>query len=205
MLKVGDRVKVLAPAYPNFMPVGSEATIVSVDTGLLYPYGANAPNNDALWVFMEHELELIESAAQVSLQQEDVGLRFNAGMYQDNNPKTAIGALKLPLHLVPPSAAHYLAKAFADGAKKYDPYNWRRAPVSVSTYYGAARRHEDAFWDGEELAQDSLVEHLAHAMACYAILLDAAECGTLIDDRPTKGTASQMQMRWLNLPSVDEE
>src|SRR6185503_16391068 len=102
--------------------------------------------------------------------------------YVDNNPKAAIGAMKVPLHLVPPSAKHFLALALKDGAKKYGPYNWRDAGISLSTYKAAAERHWDALWDGEDIAQDSMVHHLAHAMACAAIALDALTIGKLIDD-----------------------
>ena len=70
--------------------------------------------------------------------------------YPDNNPKTALGILKVPLHLVPPSAKHYLALAFKDGAAKYGPYNWRDKTVSSSVYVAAAGRHIDAWWDGED-------------------------------------------------------
>jgi hypothetical protein len=115
----------------------------------------------------------------------------------DGNPKTRMGALKVPLHLVPPSARHFLALAFENGAGKYGPANWRDEPVSASVYVGAAGRHLDAYWDGEDLAEDSLVHHLAHAMACCAIILDAMECGTLNDDRYTKGPTSKLQERYL--------
>lgn len=113
--------------------------------------------------------------------------------YPDNNPKTAIGALKVPLHLVPPSAKHYLAMALADGAKKYGPYNWRDAAISISVYKAAMERHMDAFWDGEELAPDSGVHHVAHAMACCALILDAMSVGKLHDDRPTAGAGAELQ------------
>lgn len=117
--------------------------------------------------------------------------------YPDGNPKTAEGAKKLPLHLVPPSAAHYLAQAFADGAAKYGPYNWREAGVAASVYYAAMKRHQDAWWDGENLSTDAKVHHLAHTMACCAIVLDALTVGKLIDDRPPKGAAAEMQDRWV--------
>jgi hypothetical protein len=118
--------------------------------------------------------------------------------YPDNNPKTLVGAAKVPLHLVPPSATHFLAMAMADGAKKYGPYNWRTSPISISTYKSAAQRHWDAFWDGEDLAPDSQVHHLAHAMACCALLLDAMTVGVLVDDRPAKGAAPQLQAEYAN-------
>ena len=113
--------------------------------------------------------------------------------YPDNNPKTVMGVQKVPLHLVPPSATHYLALAFKDGAAKYGPYNWRDKTVSSSVYVSAAKRHLDAWWDGEEVSSDAKVHHLAHALACLAIILDAQSVGKLNDDRPTKGAASRLQ------------
>lgn len=113
--------------------------------------------------------------------------------YPDDNPKTAVGVTKVPLHLVPPSASHHLALAFKDGAAKYGPYNWRDHTVSASVYVAAAKRHIDAWWDGEDLSADAKVEHLAHAMACMAIILDAASVGKLNDDRPAPGAAARLQ------------
>ena len=116
--------------------------------------------------------------------------------YPDDNPKTAVGATKVPLHLVPPVASHYLALAFKDGASKYGPYNWREHRVSASVYYGAARRHLDAWWDGEDVSRDALVHHLGHVMACCAILLDAMSVDKLNDDRPLPGAAGELQARY---------
>ena len=113
--------------------------------------------------------------------------------YPDDNPKTAVGVTKVPLHLVPPSASHHLALAFKDGAAKYGPYNWRDHTVSASVYVAAAKRHIDAWWDGEDLSADAKVEHLAHAMACLAIILDAASVGKLNDDRPAPGASPRLQ------------
>jgi hypothetical protein len=119
------------------------------------------------------------------------------GEYPDNNPKTAFGAKKLPLELVPPSAVHALAEAFSDGAKKYGPYNWRDKTISSSIYYGAALRHLSSWWDGENIATDSGIHHLHHALACIAMLIDGASVGKLNDNRPTKGAAAEMQRKWL--------
>lgn len=115
----------------------------------------------------------------------------------DNNPKTRLGATKVPLHLVPPSAKHYLALALEDGAGKYGPYNWREEPISISTYKAAMERHMDAFWDGEDEAADSGVHHVAHAMACCALILDCLSKGTLVDDRPPPGAASELQKSYM--------
>jgi hypothetical protein len=116
--------------------------------------------------------------------------------YPDNNPKTAVGAKKLPLELVPPSAVHALAEAFSDGATKYGAYNWRDKTISSSVYYGAALRHIQAWWDGEDVASDSGIPHLHHALACLAMLIDGYSVGKLNDNRPPKGAASSMQKNW---------
>lgn len=113
--------------------------------------------------------------------------------YPDGNPKTAVGAMKLPLDLVPPVAVQHLAAAFKDGATKYGPFNWRDQQVSSSVYYAAALRHLFAWLDGQDNAEDSGVHHLAHVMACCAIVLDAQSVGMLNDNRPTAGKAADMQ------------
>lgn len=117
--------------------------------------------------------------------------------YPDNNPKTTFGAKKLPLDLVPPSAVHAMARGFADGARKYSPYNWREKTISSSVYYGAAMRHLMAWWDGEELAEDSGLSHLDHALCCIAMIVDGQSIGKLNDNRPLKGASGEMQRDWL--------
>lgn len=112
--------------------------------------------------------------------------------YPDSNPKSILGIKKPPLHLVPPAASIYLAMGFKDGAAKYGPYNWRENEVAASVYIGAAKRHIDEWWDGEELARDSGVHHLAHALSCLAIIADAKETGNLVDDRPLPGAAARL-------------
>lgn len=119
------------------------------------------------------------------------------GGYPDDNPKTQFGMRKIPLEYVPPSAIHALARAFADGGRKYGPYNWREKTISSSVYYGAALRHIMAWWDGEDAASDSGLSHLDHALACLAMIVDGQSVGKLNDNRPPKGTAGKMQKDWL--------
>ena len=111
---------------------------------------------------------------------------------QDTNPKAGVGRMKPPVGLVPPVAILNIAMAFKDGAAKYGPYNWRIDPVSVSTYVDAMLRHLGSFQDGEERSADADVLHLAHIAACACILMDAQAQGTLVDDRPTPGKASEI-------------
>ena len=118
--------------------------------------------------------------------------------YPDGNPKTAQGAKKPDLSVVPASAWLHLATAMMNGSVKYGPYNYRDQPVSARTYIAAAMRHLLAYLDGEDFSADTVeaglpVHHLAHVMACCAILLDTTECQTLLDNRPTvKGRAGPM-------------
>lgn len=102
----------------------------------------------------------------------------------DNNPKTAHGIKKTPLHLIPPSALIAEAEVFGLGARKYGPYNWRENSVSSSVYQAAALRHLLAWWNGESIDPESGQSHLAHARACLGILIDAESHGSLNDDRP---------------------
>lgn len=111
------------------------------------------------------------------------------------NPKDLVGAKKAPLQLVPPSAEIAIAEGLQVGAEKYGPFNWREVPVEAMTYIGALRRHIDAWVDGQELAEDSGVKHLSHALAGLAVLVDAIEAGSWVDNRPPKGPAADLLRR----------
>jgi len=108
------------------------------------------------------------------------------------NPKDALGMAKPDLSVIPPSAELHLASAMMDGAVKYGPFNWREKNVRGRVYIAAARRHLLQYLDGEDTDPTSDVHHLGHAMACCAIILDAYESGTLVDDRPKPGAAGNM-------------
>jgi hypothetical protein len=100
------------------------------------------------------------------------------------NPKDLFGSKKVSITKLPAVAIFHGAHAMMDGARKYGPYNWREKSVVAHIYVDAAMRHLAAWFEGEEVAPDSGVHHLGHALACCAILLDAQENGNLIDDRP---------------------
>lgn len=106
------------------------------------------------------------------------------------NPKDRFGIKKLSLSKFPAVAVAHGAHAMMDGAEKYGPYNWRDHAVTASIYIDAAKRHIDAWFEGEQCAEDSEVHHLGHALACLAIILDAEATGNLIDDRPRNGVGS---------------
>jgi hypothetical protein len=102
---------------------------------------------------------------------------------KNTNPKDLIGSDKLPLHLFPETATIYGALALLDGALKYGRSNWRVAGVRASIYYDAVRRHLSKWFEGEDIDSDSGLPHLAHAIACIAILIDSYEANNLKDDR----------------------
>ena len=89
-----------------------------------------------------------------------------------------------------------MALGFADGAVKYGPFNWREKSVAASVYLAAVKRHIEAWQDGEEVALDSGLPHLGHALACLAILVDAQSVGNLVDDRPKPGAAPGLLAAW---------
>lgn len=104
------------------------------------------------------------------------------------NPKDAIGSGKLPLSLVPDIIRIYAAMAFAEGDHKYRGFNWRVAGVRHSIYWDALSRHLMRYQAGEDCDPATGVPHLASALACIGIILDAQLVGKLTDDRPPSAT-----------------
>lgn len=102
---------------------------------------------------------------------------------KETNPKDAIGCNKIPLSLWPISASMYGAVALLDGMLKYGRSNFRSCGARASIYYDACNRHLNAWFEGEEDDPDSGLPHLAHALACLAVLVDSKEAGGLVDDR----------------------
>jgi hypothetical protein len=121
--------------------------------------------------------------------------------YPDGNPKTLAGAKKPDLSVIPPISILHLATAMMNGAEKYGPFNWREKNISTRPYVAAALRHLFAFLDGEDHSADTTeagapVHHLAHVMACCAILLDAQSVGQLNENRPAPGKTGEAIERY---------
>lgn len=110
---------------------------------------------------------------------------------KETNPKDAIGVTKLALSLVPQTAVAMASVAHLNGALKYGRFNWRVSGVRASIYLDALRRHVAKWEDGEEEDEEG-VPHLASALACLNILVDARACGKLNDDRPPRGGVSKL-------------
>lgn len=103
------------------------------------------------------------------------------------NPKDIIGCDKLPLHLWPSTATAMGSLGMLEGLTKYGRSNFRASGIRASIYVDACLRHMAAWFEGEEVAPDSGVPHLANALACIAIIVDARAAGKLHDDRMFHG------------------
>lgn len=119
-------------------------------------------------------------------------LPFESIETKASNPKDIIGSDKLPLSLVPDTTKAYLALGHLEGMLKYGLYNWRAAGVRFSIYADALERHMAKLKNGEWEDSQTKVPHLANAITCLSIVIDAYECGKLIDDRPKSAPVSVM-------------
>lgn len=103
------------------------------------------------------------------------------------NPKDAIGILKAPTSTVPMGVIAELGVAMLEGALKYGRHNYRAVGVRTSVYVDAAKRHIDAFWEGEDNDPDAEgLSHVTKAIACLTVLRDAQMQGKCVDDRPPR-------------------
>lgn len=103
------------------------------------------------------------------------------------NPKDIAALDRVPMWSLPAIGAVEGAQATGIGIEKYGAYNWRAKPISLLEYLGAIERHVAALKDGEWFTADKVsppLTHLGCINANTAIILDASQCGMLIDDRP---------------------
>lgn len=127
----------------------------------------------------------------LSVHVDDVpGLRFRAGPLLDDplvNPKAAAGAVKAPFHATPELGLIMMENVMAGGGYKYGDFNYHDSKVDAATYLSAIRRHLLLWKDGVDMDAESYQNHLAHVMACCAILIEAQGTGMFIDNRPKTG------------------
>lgn len=108
------------------------------------------------------------------------------------NPKDLIGATKPPQHCIPLPVLWEIGMAMAEGGWKYRDHNYRKIGVQASAYYDAARRHLDAWWEGEDIDSKSGLNHITKAMSGLVVLRDCmmqSAAGAPVefhDDRPPK-------------------
>jgi hypothetical protein len=114
------------------------------------------------------------------------------------SPKTLDSSHKIPVNLCPASAIIAIALVIAQGHKKPGRtiYNWRKQPISLMEYMAGVERHILKSRDGEDFDEELSqlagipIRHDWAAMSGLAIIEDARQCGTLVDDRPPAGGAA---------------
>lgn len=109
-----------------------------------------------------------------------------------DNPKKAYGAMKAPMACVPNTALIELYGVMGGGAHKYGIYNYRNSTIDALTYIGAIRRHFMLWEDGEDEDHESGYSHLAHIMACCAILFDSQYTNNILDNRSKSGETKEI-------------
>lgn len=139
---------------------------------------------------------------------------------QPPNPKTLMGALKVPnLSVIPFTALIEEGRAMQygafhsprnDGSKGYGPFNWRDNNIEYMTYIEAACRHIASAADREDIDPETgefMVHHLALARATLGILIDALAHGTVTDNRPktARGVVAELLRTYRKQPVSTKE
>lgn len=103
-----------------------------------------------------------------------------------SNPKDAVGVTKVPFSVLPVPVLAEAALGLLEGALKYGRHNYHAISVRASVYYDATLRHLNAWWEGEDLDEESGAElhHISKAISSLLVLRDAQLRGMVTDDRP---------------------
>jgi len=111
--------------------------------------------------------------------------RSESGSNQDlSNPQEAarFDKGKLRMELVPSVAMEALAAIFGNGADKYGDFNWQKGLPWLQPY-ASCMRHLLAWWEGEDLDQESGQPHIYHAMANLVMIAEYMKKGKGRDNR----------------------
>lgn len=73
--------------------------------------------------------------------------------------------------LIPHDALWQVVAVLEFGAGKYGAGNWRGVTNAHERYFNAAHRHLNAWWQGENVDDESGLPHLAHAVCCLLFLM----------------------------------
>lgn len=87
--------------------------------------------------------------------------------------------------LIPTGPLRELAEHYGKGAKKYSDNNWRLG-YDWHLSYDALQRHAQAFWDGEDVDEETGSHHLAGVAFHAFALMEFGNTHPEFDDRPNK-------------------
>lgn len=115
---------------------------------------------------------------------------------------TKFDGTKVQTSLFPVRAYLATCKVFTYGGQKYSIGNWKEGDgFKYTRLLNAMDRHIKAFQMGEDKDNETGMPHLAHAMCCLAMLLEACETNTGIDDRTEGQIVDPGAYRYdMNLP-----
>lgn len=103
---------------------------------------------------------------------------------KSRNPKDVAGSSKVPLSAVPMPVIMEVAAALHEGGLKYGRFNWRKEEIAASAYFDALQRHLCAWFEREDVDEDSGLNHVVKAIATLVVLRDSMIRGKMVDDRP---------------------
>lgn len=126
---------------------------------------------------------LKDAGERPSYRMEQMDLLESSSVKQNPKHIRAMKEGKAPMDKLPWGVLEADARVHAHGAEKYGERNWRIDRILTSTYEGAIMRHFLAWAQGEDIDPDSGEHHLTHIRCCCAVVLDALEYGSLVDDR----------------------
>lgn len=95
---------------------------------------------------------------------------------------------KVPLSRVPWAGVDAMARAQAYGNRKYGDFENYRKGMEISRNLSCAIRHLRDFMNGQDLDAESGEDHLGHAMARIAFVIQNRHDGVGIDDRYSRRT-----------------
>jgi len=98
------------------------------------------------------------------------------------------------LYLLPPKTLVEVGKVLTYGAAKYDEHNWKKLDNLQNRYTGAALRHLFAHMDGEDLDEETNLDHLAHAICCLMFKLEAKLSG-ISEEGEEKGSRKSIEYK----------
>jgi len=106
---------------------------------------------------------------------------------KDSNPKQRLGIRKAPITNVPMNVIAEVGLGMMEGGCKYGTHNYRAVGVRASTYVDAVWRHLFLqWWEGENIDQESGLNHVSKAIASLVVLRDSMMMNNWVDDRPYK-------------------
>lgn len=89
---------------------------------------------------------------------------------------------KVQLREIDPSFVLGLGQVLTASRERYDEGNWMKE-TKLSTPYESCMRHLMKFWNGDELDDDTKLDHLLHAATNIMFLYYHKSSGKGIDDR----------------------